>query len=256
MEPKQAKVLIFDIETSPLEVYAWDLGEQNISLAQVKKDWSVLAWGAKWLGKTKTLYKDTRDNRDVRSDKNILEPLWKLLDEADIVVTQNGKSFDSRKLNARFIQHGMKPPSPYRHLDTYRIAKTVAEFTSHKLEYLTDKLCVKYKKLSHKRFPGLELWKQCLNGNRKAWAEMKRYNVHDVLSTEELYEKLKPWTPRSAPSVYFTDGSRKCGICGKMALEKRGYERLKAAVYQKMHCTKCGAWSRGGKVDEKTTSGR
>src|SRR6185295_9016112 len=99
------------------------------------------------------------------SEKTILQSIWKLLDEADVVITQNGKSFDSRKLNARFIHYGMRPPSPYRHIDTYLLVKAAAEFTSNKLEYLTDKLCKRYKKLSHSKFPGMSLWRECMNGN-------------------------------------------------------------------------------------------
>lgn len=54
------KVLILDIETSPLEVYTWGIWEQNISLNQIKKDWNIIAWCAKWLGEphTNTIYSD------------------------------------------------------------------------------------------------------------------------------------------------------------------------------------------------------
>jgi DNA polymerase elongation subunit (family B) len=238
----EAKVLCLDIETRPMIVYVWDLKEQFVALNQIKEDWQVMAWAAKWLTDDYVHYADTRNDK---SDKRILEKLWYLLDEADIVITQNGQSFDIPKLNARFILHGMKPPSPVKHLDTYRIAKKVAEFTSNKLEYLTDKLCIKYKKLSHKKFPGMELWKECLKGNKKAWEEMKRYNIHDVLSTEELYNKLKAWTPNSMPSVY-NNGA--CPVCGEFKLQKRGFERKAKLIYQRLHCQACGKWTLGGKV--------
>lgn len=246
------KVLVFDIETFPMEVRIWQLGEQRVNLSQIVKDWSVAAWAAKWLGDkpSKVIYKDTRCNKEVRYDKNILEPLWKLLDEADIVVTQNGKNFDSRKLNARFIEYGMKPPSPYKHLDTYKIADGIAEFTSHKLEYLTDKLNKKYKKLTHKKFPGNSLWDQCLEGNRAAWDEMKRYNIHDVLSTEELYLNLRAWAPETSPNVYIPTTSRTCGVCGKHRVNMQGVYVLRTGRYPKMHCMDCGAWRKGPKIKE------
>jgi uncharacterized protein YprB with RNaseH-like and TPR domain len=237
------KVLTFDIETSPIVAYVWGLKDQNIGLNQIKEDWQVMAFAAKWLGQSKIYYADTR----TLTEYTVLKMIWDLLNEADIVITQNGKNFDSPKLNARFIQYGLKPPSPYKHLDTYKIAKGVAEFTSHKLEYLTDKLCVKYKKLSHKKFPGMELWKECLAGNKEAWDEMKRYNIHDVLSTEELYMKLRPWTPESMVKVY-NNGT--CTVCGKATLEKRGTERKKVGLYQRVHCLSCGKWSVGAKIKE------
>ena len=119
------------------------------------------------------MYRDQRNAKDILDDKAILKPLWKLLDEADIVITQNGKNFDSPKLNARFIMHGWAPPSPYKHLDTYQIVRQAAKFTSNKLEYLTEKLCTKYKKLEHAKYPGMVLWTECLAGNRAAWNEMR-----------------------------------------------------------------------------------
>lgn len=241
------KCLVFDIETSPIVAHVWGLRDQNISLNQIVKDWQVIAFAAKWLNEPSRniCYADTRK----MPEKYLLLNIWNLLNEADIVITQNGQNFDSRKLNARFIQYGMKPPKPYRHLDTYKIAKAAAEFTSHKLEYLTDKLCTKYKKLSHKKFPGMSLWNECLKGNVKAWEEMKRYNIHDVLSTEELYLKLQAWVPKTAPAVYNQNGA--CKVCGKERLQKRGFEITTAAMWQRLHCAACGAWSRGLKIKGK-----
>lgn len=243
------KTLVFDIETFPMEVRVWQLGEQRVTLGQIVKDWSVAAWAAKWLNApaSSVQYMDTRHNKNLRDDKNILVPLWNLLDQADIVITQNGKNFDSRKLNARFIEYKMKPPSPYQHLDTYKIADRVAEFTSHKLEYLTEKLNTKYKKLSHKQFPGNSLWDQCLANNPKAWAEMKRYNIHDVLATEELYNNLKAWAPETAPKPFdVLNKTRDCGVCGAIgSLLSKGIRRLVTHQYRRLVCTKCGSPSKG-----------
>lgn len=241
----QSKCLIFDIETSPIQAYVWGLRDQNISLNQIVEDWKVLAWGAKWLGESKIHYEDVRK----QTEKQILQGIWELLDEADIVITQNGQSFDSRRLNARFIQHGMCPPSPYKHIDTYLLIKRVADFTSNKLEYLTAKLCTKYKKLDHGKFPGMSLWNECLKGNRKAWDEMKVYNIHDVLSTEELYTKIRAWGPINMPKVYGNEAS--CTVCGSPA-QRRGPVNGKP-TQQRIHCknSECGRWSTSPIAKEK-----
>lgn len=248
----QSKTLVLDIETSPVLAYVWALKDQNIGLNQIHKDWDLMAWGAKWLDDpvSKVMYDDRRDDKD---DKRILKGVWKLLDEADIVITQNGKKFDSRKLNARFMLHGMPPPSPYKHLDTYLIARDAAEFTSHKLEYLTANLNEKYKKLDHGRYPGMTLWTECLKGNQAAWEAMKEYNVHDVLSTEELFKIIRPWTNKSAAPVFRTDG--KCVMCGDTHLQKRGFDHTLTASYQRLQCQKCKKWQRGEKI-KKEAHGR
>jgi len=244
----QQRVLVFDIETTPITAYVWGLKDQNIGLNQIVKDWSVMAWGAKWLGEKKVMYQDVRHNRDFYDDTKILKPLWSLLDEADTVITQNGQSFDGPKLNSRFIMHGMNPPSPYRHLDTYRIVKRTTEFTSNKLEYLTDKLCTKYKKLHHSKFPGMSLWVECLKGNQEAWKEMQVYNVHDVLSTEELYLKLQPWVPEAMPQPYKkVEDKRICGRCGG-TLRSNGWQYTNHYKYQRLQCRACNAYIKGEKV--------
>lgn len=245
------KVLVVDIETSPLLVYVWNLKDQFVGLNQMVQDWHIMAWSAKWLGEpaSSIMYYDQR-NLKVGNDLPILRPLWKLLNEADIVLTQNGKSFDSKKINARFMLLGMKPPRPYKHLDTYLIAKNAAAFTSHSLEYLSEQFCTKYKKLSHSKFPGLSLWRECLKGNRKAWNEMREYNIHDVLATEEFYEKIKAWAPESAPKPFRSDKiSVLCGTCGELGrMIKRGMLVKIKAKYQRWQCQECGGWATGDKV--------
>ncbi len=231
--------LVFDIETFPILAYVWGLKDQNISLNQIKEDWSLAAYGAKWLNAPIQCVK--YHDRSEMSEKRLLRNIWILLDKADIVITQNGKSFDSKRLNARFIHYGMKPPKPYRHIDTYLLAKGAADFTSNKLEYLTNKLCKKYKKTQHAHFPGMSLWKECLKNNPKAWKEMRTYNIADVLSTEELYNVLKAWGPLNMPKLY--SEALKCSICGhtvwKKGVELRGKTRV-----QKVQCQNptCGKW--------------
>lgn len=210
-----------------------------------------MAWSAKWLGEHASAikYYDQR-NLKVGNDLPILKPLWRLLNKADIVLTQNGKAFDAKKINARFMLHGMKPPRPYKHLDTYLIAKRAASFTSHSLEYLSERFCTKYKKLSHSKFPGLSLWRECLKGNKAAWDEMRRYNIHDVLATEEFYDKIKAWAPESAPKPFpRAKGSMTCETCGaKGRMQRRGTATKQKFKYQRWQCQTCGDWATGGRV--------
>lgn len=237
------KILLFDIETRPMEVFVWSLGDQHVGLEQIKEDWSILSWAAKWKDKKQIIYRDLRDARNVNNDKLLLGELWKLLDEADIVITQNGKKFDSKKVNARFIQNGMKKPSSYRHIDTLQISRKVFGFTSNKLAYTTENLNKKYKKLEHKKFPGLSLWKECLNGNLSAWKEMELYNKHDVLALDELYETLKSWDSSIELNIYNEDLHNRCS-CGSGKLTKYGFAFTNTGKFQRYICTDCGSETR------------
>jgi hypothetical protein len=240
------KILLFDIETSPMLGHVWSLWENNVALNQLHTDWHVLAWAAKWLGDTedKVMYQDQRNAKDIEDDSHLLKNIWSLLDMCDIAVGQNSKKFDTKKLNARFILNGFQPPTKYRQIDTVEIAKRRFGFTSNKLEYMTDKLCTKYKKSKHKKFSGFELWKECLAGNMEAWEEMKEYNTFDVLSLEELYLILRPWADNHLNlSVYDEGVAVICSRCGGTSLHKRGFAYTSVGKYQKWRCL-CGAETR------------
>jgi DNA polymerase elongation subunit (family B) len=238
------KVLVFDIETFPIEAQVWDIWEQNVGLNQITQDWTIAAWSAKWLDApaSEVMYKDNRKAKNVRDDKKLIKPLWKLLNEADIVVTQNGKKFDSKKLNTRFILNGMNPPSPYRHLDTLVIAKKNFAFTSNKLEYIATSLNAKYLKLQHAEYPGHMLWKECLKGNLKAWNAMQKYNIHDVLSTEEAFKRMQPWDSTIDFNVYEDFNTSKC-TCGSTKFESRGFTYTTNGKFRRFKCKQCGKWS-------------
>lgn len=240
------KVLTLDIETAPLESYTWGLFDQNVGLEQIKTEWSILSYAAKWLGIKKVLYGDTsgRGASKVRDDKPLLGSIWKLLDETDFVIAQNGQRFDLKKINARLLMHGFKPYSPVRVIDTMLVAKKHFGFTSNKLAWMS-KYLTEEKKSEHKKFPGFELWTECLADNPKAWAEMRKYNIQDVIATEELYLKQRPWIA-SHPNVgTYTEAIHACPKCGSADVQRRGKARTLLSVYNRYQCNACGGWSRG-----------
>ena len=238
------KILILDIETAPILAHVWGLFDQNVALNMIERDWHVLSWSAKWLDSKEVMYKDQRGKKNVEDDKDLLKGIWKLLDEADVIITQNGKKFDIPKLNARFVINGMKQPSPYQHMDVCRIARSKFGFTSNKLEYLSKKLNVKYKKQDHKKFPGFELWKAVLADNLAAWKEMEKYNKYDVLSLEELYYKLAPW----APTFHFhAEGKPDACSCGSTRMRLNGHFYNASGKFQRYTCADCGRSRRDSK---------
>lgn len=242
---KRPRILILDIETAPILARVWRTFKENVGLNQIETDWYLLSYAAKWLGEKSIQYQDQSAVPNIEDDRGMLIGLHELLDEADIVVAHNARRFDVPKINARFITSGFAPPSPYKVHDTLEIAKKNFKFTSNRLEFLTNTLCTE-KKRTHAKFPGFELWKQCLLGNPAAWKEMKRYNIKDVRSLEELYLKLRAWDPRAPQLGVYTDDAHVCPKCGSGSVQKRGMHFTQVGVYQRYQCTDCGGWSRGG----------
>lgn len=233
---KGPRILTFDIETSPISAYVWGLYDQNIALNQITNDWKLMSWAAKWLHEKEVIQYDTQKH----TEKDILLPLWILLDTADIVVTQNGKSFDVKKVNAKFLEYGLKPVKPFNQIDTKVLAKKCFKFTSNSLEYMSQKFNIKFKKLKHKQFPGMELWNECLKGNKRAWQEMRVYNKYDVLATEELYKKLVAWDNSINFGVYDYHPICSCGST-VFRLSTKSYTKKNKKCSRYFRCYKCGA---------------
>ena len=237
---KKPKVLFLDIETAPILASVWGIFDQNIPLNMVESDWHLLSFSAKWRDDKQMIYLDQRKEKNVEDDSKLLKALWVLLDQADIVVGHNVRSFDVKKINARFIANDMQPPSSFKMIDTLSIARKQFGFTSNKLEYLSEKLNTKYKKLKHDKFPGFELWKQCLAGNKDAWKEMEKYNRHDVLALEELFDKLIPWDSSINFNVYHDEEETICK-CGSRDFIRNGFFYSSVGRYQRYRCSKCGS---------------
>jgi hypothetical protein len=242
MKHQQPKILFVDIETWPIIADVWRLFDQNLSLNQIRADWSILAWAAKWRGKKKIYYKDTGNQKNLRDDSKILPDLWDLMNEADIIVGQNSKRFDVKKINARFLINKIKkchPPADYRQQDTMQMAKKVFGFTSFKLEYMSKALNLENQKLVKREFAGHDLWSECEKGNKRAWAEMRKYNPIDVLATEELYEKLLAWDNSINFNTYHKMHDNVCG-CGSTEFTKYGFRHKNGGKYQRYLCVGCG----------------
>ncbi len=240
MEPK---ILLLDIETQPDLVYTWGVYEQNA--IAVKEHWQLLSYSAEWVKSKRNVTKGLVDYKDYKpgsTDYELVKEIWDLLDEAEIVVAHNGADFDLRKLNARFIYHKLKPPSPYKIVDTKREVSRVAGFSSNKLDWLCKQLELGAK-LEHE---GVQLWLNCMAGNRRAWAKMKKYNRHDVTLLRELYLLLAPWIRQPNANIYTDSGEPICPnpTCMSTHLIRQGWARNKSRKYQRYKCQACGTWSR------------
>lgn len=241
----KAKIVTLDIETAPLTSYHWGLFDETIGLEQIQQEWSILSFSAKWLDSSKVIFRHTggRGVGKVRDDRALLAALWKILDEADLVVAQNGKKFDLPKINARMAMHGIGPYSPVRVIDTCLAAKRFFGFTSNKLAWLSRHL-TDSPKSSHRAFPGFEMWTECLKDNAAAWRAMGAYNRQDVIATEKLYLRLRPWIEGHPNVVTYADTSGlACPKCGSSRLNSNGFRTNQTGRYRRFQCQDCGGWA-------------
>lgn len=246
------RVLLYDIETSPLGAAVWRLWKTNVSVDMIRNDWFILSFAAKWLHSEESIYMDLRHKspKDYeRGDLDLLTALYELIQSADIVVAHNGNRFDNRRVNARFIKEGFPPVHNYKTVDTLIESRRLFDFPSHSLQYLTEHLLPEeYHKRKSAKFPGYQLWDECLKGNLEAWQEMEDYNRQDVVALEALYLLMRPWIkghPNMGNLGLEQPDRPTCPKCGSSAVVRRGTYQTQVQRYQRYSCHDCGGWSRG-----------
>jgi DNA polymerase elongation subunit (family B) len=240
---KLPKILLLDIETTPLEAFVWQMQvwKARVNDESVISRWFMLTWSAKWLFAPDVIsMKLTSDEVKKENDKRIVEGLWKVLNEADIIIAHNGDAFDVPNINTRFIVNGLPPTKPYLTIDTLRIAQKQFGFTHNSLNALARVFG-----LSEKIETDFELWRRCKNGDEDALSEMEIYNRHDVEVLEEVYLKIRPWI-KGHPNLalYMELDQHVCRNCGSTDLEHTNkHQYTSTGRYELLRC-KCGSYGR------------
>jgi hypothetical protein len=238
---EKAKIVLIDIETAPSLGWVWAKYDTNV--IDFKTDWYILSFAYKTLGGGKVQTKCLADypgyKKDLENDKALVSDLWKVFDEADILLGHNLDSFDIRKANARFLTHGLPPPSPFKTIDTLKIARRAFKFDSNKLDDLGRYLGIG-RKLPH---TGFHLWRSCMTGDLRAWGLMCRYNAQDISLLEKVYYAVRAWSPTHA-NVNKGEPET-CPKCGSKDVQRRGFNFTLLRKKQRFMCTKCRGWFEG-----------
>lgn len=227
------KVLLFDIETAPNLAYVWGKYEQDV--IAFESEWYILSVAYKWLGE-KEVHCLTIEGKE-GNDKKLCKKLRNLFDEADVLIAHNGDAFDIKKAKARFVFHGLKPPSQFATVDTCKIAKRYFNFNSNRLNDLGIYLKVG-QKIKH---TGFDLWLGCMQDNKNSWELLKKYNKQDVLLLERVYEKLLPWMERH-PNMALLQDKQGCPKCGSEKVRKDGVRANSSTMQQQWECKSCGGY--------------
>lgn len=239
------RIVLLDVETSPIVGYTWTTYDANVlKIIEPTKIISV-AW--KELhddGVTVRCLADYKGyKKGILDDKPLIKEIWDVLDKADVLIAHNGNSFDFKKLNSRFVVHGLSSPSLYQTIDTLALAKKYFRFDSNSLDNLGSTLGLGQKIVNG----GFSLWTRCMAGDPDAWKLMKEYNAQDVVLLEKVYLTLRPFERRH-PDLNLLSGNKEdisCGTCLSKNVQKRGFSLTKTGRKQRHQCSDCGSWSLG-----------
>lgn len=236
-----AKILIIDIETALIEMLGFSPYNKFVPKDRMIGEMYIICIAAKWLGKDKIFFEA---DKGIENDKNVLEMAHKLLDEADIIVGHNVGRFDKRKMNARFLKHGMLPPSPYKVVDTLKVVKANFSLEYNSLDYVAKFLNLESKMSNG---IGLKLWMDCRAGKASAYKLMKEYNIQDIHVTEAVYKALLPWMSTHPNANIYTGAENSiCPKCASPDLKRRNTPYTAVTLtYPLFQCNNCGGFCRG-----------
>ena len=249
------KILLFDIETSRIkfQVNSFRTGEQYVGWKNIKEkqdDWFILSWAGKWLFHPDT-FGDvvTPAEAKKRNDKRIAKSLHKIIREADFVIAHNGDKFDIRKINWRFLLHGLEPATRYQSIDTLKKSRQVFGATSHAMDYLCWQLGYDTKHETDRK-----LWEDCEAGDQLALKRMYEYNSNDTYMLEDLYVGMRGWMKTHPNFAVFTEMyqtmqkyENMCPRCLQVINDSRFTKRYTTPAgykYASCNCPHCGTMLR------------
>ena len=245
---RSARILLLDIETLPMEFYGWSPYNDYVRPENVIKDWSVACWSAKWLFEPEIIGQVVTPKEAIgRTEGSVLEGIWRLIDKADIVVTQNGIKFDMKKLNTKFLVYGYPPPSNYLNVDTLKVAKETFNFSYNRLDELGKQLGIGTKKDME-----FKDWITCAQGSKPDLLKMLDYCKNDVAPLlEDVYLRMLPWM-KNHPNlgIYADHDLDVCPRCESTDLSWGGkYYPTPMGLWDGFRCNACSATGRGhGKI--------
>lgn len=233
-----AKVLLFDLETSPLLVRIWSLWQNGVNIDDIVEDWTLLCFSAKWLFEKDVIsHVLTKKELIARDDNRIVKELWNLMDTADIIIAHNAERFDIRKSNSKFLKHELNLPSSYQVIDTLKHVKKRINLTSNKLDYIA-----RYLGIDGKMVTPSGMWRKVMENDYDMLLEMDKYCQQDVLCLEKVYLKLRPYIqPHPNLGLHIQDNVHSCPSCGSQNLvwEKGKVYTTNANQYHAFRCGDC-----------------
>lgn len=172
--------------------------------------------------------------------EQMLKTLWNAYDRAQLVIGHNLDSFDTKKLNGEWALMGFAPPSPFKSVDTLKVARAKFGFESNTL----DSLCKRFGIDAKTDRYSVEMARGAVAGNRAKRAQIKGYNCGDIAAGRGFYDHIRVWHHSHPHSVIGTSDDRKsCNNCWTTdpdAFEPNGYKLANQIIYPLWRC-RCGA---------------
>ncbi len=206
------KILVYDIETTPVLAWIWRCGEQFVGHHQLFDGLNatkIICITYRWLHekKAKALVFDL----ETLDDEAIIREFDTIIQEADVIIGKNNNKFDNKHINFRRLLHGLPaiPDWTKRSDDLESQMRRHFNMQSFSLDYFS-KLMGQGGKMKME----LQDWIDIVqNRSKKKLKKMVDYGKKDADDTAELILKVWPYvSPKFNHSVH--QGKLCCITCG------------------------------------------
>ncbi|MGP5098381.1 ribonuclease H-like domain-containing protein [Brachybacterium alimentarium] len=249
-----ARALTIDIERLPgrVSVYhggftttgnIWDLNAlKHVIGRRIHAD-DVIEWprticaAARWYGDEEVMF---AAEWEVGGYDAFMRQVWSWVDEADILIGHNMAAFDSKHLMSGWAEMGLPAPSPYKVIDTLKIARGSLAMESNTLDSLAKRLGVEAKTDKY----DARTAKAAVNGDKAAQEKLAEYNRGDIIASEALFDRLRPYAKGLPHMGMWVDDEHACPSCGETMKLTGKTVHANVQAYEGMVCPSCGAHGR------------
>lgn len=235
-QDKPPKILFWDIETSPFQIWTFRIGNKmSAGHHQIVKGTStdIICIAYSWDHEDQVHILDW--GYDKQDSKEMIKKFDSVINQADIVIAQNGDRFDVRHINTQRLLHNL-PPMPDWTKYTDDLLKQVKKFfylPSYRLDYMSALFGC-----GGKQDMDFDDWINIVEKNTDGFAsfeKMKHYCMKDVADLKEIWNKVKHHVkPRL--NIATLNGGRCCTSCGSTDIHKNGTRVRSKTRYQNYHC--------------------
>lgn len=224
------RILTIDIERLPGLARVFDQKTNFVSYRNFREMPRTICWAARWKGQKRMLFE-----AEWKDPEAMLRKSWELFDQADAVVTFNGKRFDVPHLKGAWIKAGYPAPRPWKDIDLFAMGRRKFGFISDSLDNVTKELGYTGKTDAY----SITLAEAAVGGDKAAQKRLKEYNAGDIVLTEWLHDRLLGHLP-THPHLGRTSKIT-CNQCGgKELTEQPNNYKAVLLQYQMFRCDNCG----------------
>lgn len=250
----KVRALTIDIERLPgravvnhrgltIEGPLWDLNAWKHTIGRRIHADDVVEWprticaAARWYGDDEVMFSS---EWEVGGYDAFMREVWEWVDSADILVGHNMDAFDSKHLMGGWAEMGLPAPSPFKVIDTLKIARRSFAMESNTLDALAKRLGVDAKTDKY----DAKIARAAVAGDKDAQATLESYNRGDIVASEALFDRLRPYAKGLPHMGMWADSELACPNCGHDMTPTGKTAHANVQAYNAMQCPSCGAHGR------------